>query len=571
MCGFSGYINFHNTIKENEQKEIINSSKLLSHRGPDSTKTIIDKKFCVTFHRLSIIETTNQSDQPFHENNGIYLLFNGEIYNYKKLAQKLRSQFKILKDLNSDTKVIYELYKLKGKDFYHELKGMYSIVIIDTNINYAIFLRDNNGIKPLYYFEDQKYGIYFSSELRFFKELLNLSFNKRQIFSFIYMGYTIEPETYLKNVYAIEKNKLLIFFKKIKTYKNKFRESKNTEYLNKEGLISKLENSVVDHCESDVDGSLFISSGYDSYFILKTILKNKDKCHKLKHFININFFEQNKFDSLDKEYHRKYFNSQKLQLHIINYNQNEFNDDVDLFLNSMDQPTIDGINTFVISKIAKNLGIKYALSGLGADELFDGYGLKRKLEWIKFFSIFSKNVPINFLKNISHIFAFKPKVLSIYHNNTIKDYLTIRSLRTEFEMMKIYEEDELKNHLEEFLDYLIKFYYFENQTIFDLDKELYMTNQLLNNTDWISMYNSVEIRVPYVYENIHNNLSHTLGYTKQEVLGDNYDKFFKKKYTKKGFSFPIESYLKENNFIYEGNPLKSWSKLVLDKSFNIKI
>ena len=61
----------------------------------------------------------------------------------------------------------------------------------------------------------------------------------------------------------------------------------------------------------------------------------------------------------------------------------------------------------------------------------------------------------------------------------------------------------------------------------------------------------------------------TLGYTKQEVLGDNYDKFFKKKYTKKGFSFPIESYLKENNFIYEGNPLKSWSKLVLDKSFNI--
>jgi len=129
MCGFSGYLNFSSNISKIEQKKIINSSKLLEHRGPDKTNIIIHKHLCAVFHRLSIIDPSEKSDQPFQKDKNLILLFNGEIYNYKDLKNEFSESINLI--TQSDTEIIYELYKLKGEDFINHLKGMYSIALID--------------------------------------------------------------------------------------------------------------------------------------------------------------------------------------------------------------------------------------------------------------------------------------------------------------------------------------------------------------------------------------------------------------------------------------------------------
>lgn len=571
MCGFSGYLNFNFNISKIEQKKIIEASKFLAHRGPDKTTNFIHENLCVVFHRLSIIELSSNSNQPFYKDENLILLFNGEIYNYKQLISKFKDHISL--NSISDTELIYELYKLKGNDFINYLQGMYSVVIVDLKNKKSFFVRDNEGIKPLYYTKS-KGGLYFSSELRFFKHIGYNTFNSLQIFSFLYLGYTIEPQTYLKNIISLVKNKFLIYEKSENLY---IKENRNIKPIfNNDEVINNLKENILKHEVSDVKGTILFSGGYDSYFILKSFLEKKGQ-NNVNSLININFFNTNKFDDMSSDFLKQKLNNYNFESHFPFYSIESFINDTEIFLKNMDQPTIDGINTYILTKLVNKMGYKYAISGLGADELFDGYNLMKKYGIMKIFSLINRNIPQFMKKELaSKLLKNKRKILSTFSNDILSNYLSLRSLRTDYDLNEIYNIGEINKYKFELINYINQNYNFEKtnlrNNVLSIDKELYMTNQLLKNTDWISMLNSVEIRVPYIFNNFHSNILNSKNsFTKKNTIGIGYEKFYKKKYKKVGFSFPIEKYLKNRNYSISGNPLKKWSTIVLKESFGIEL
>ena len=571
MCGFSGYLNFNFNISKLEQKKVIDASNNLSHRGPDKTINFINDNLCAVFHRLSIIDLSHHSDQPFNKDKDLVLLFNGEIYNYKELIFQFKN--KISMNSLSDTELIYELYKIEGKNFFKYLKGMFSIVLIDFKNNISYFVRDDEGIKPLY-FSSYKGGIFFSSELRFFRKLGINDINNLQIFSFLYLGFTIEPETYLRNVYSLNKAKYLMYDKVEKYY---FKDVKKLNPINsKYDVSTNLSKNILKHAVSDVDGTILFSGGYDSYFILKTFL-DTNKLNRVNSLTNINFFNTNIFDNMNTKLFKEKLKKSEFNYRFPFYTFDNFIKDTELFLEKMDQPTIDGINTYILTKNVKEIGYKYAISGLGADELFDGYNLMRKYNIMKFLSLINKNIP-NSLKQIlsKKLFKNNKKILSTLSNSNLDNYLTLRSLRTDYELNEIYQISELKSLKDKLIDFIQDNYQFNSTNLrnnfLSMDKELYMTNQLLKNTDWISMLNSVEVRVPYIFDNFHERLYNSnFSYSKKDTIGVGYENFYQKKYKKFGFSFPIKEYLERKNLSVNGNPMKKWSLVVLDQSFGISI
>ena len=157
MCGITGYIS--ENITSSELEHSVNSIK---HRGPNNQSKWIDKNVGFGHTRLSIIDLSEQANQPIESLSKRYIMvFNGEIYNYKELSQKHRLQLKT----NSDSEVILELFEKIGSSFVKELNGMFSIAIFDKQSKELFLFRDRLGIKPLFYFFDGE-NFAFASEIK---------------------------------------------------------------------------------------------------------------------------------------------------------------------------------------------------------------------------------------------------------------------------------------------------------------------------------------------------------------------------------------------------------------------
>ena len=213
MCGILGIIS---PEKKNLNIDYLKSS--MNSRGPDDFKMLEqdfnDKYLKFYFSRLSIIDLNERSAQPFIKYNNI-LLFNGEIYNYLEIKNKLEQKYKFT--TSSDTEVLLTAYKEWGIDFVKKLEGMWSFVIFDRNKNEIILSRDRFGEKPLFYYY-QNNNLIFGSELKYFKNFFKdkLSLNTNKIVNFNVFGYrTIcsNLETFFQEVKYFPKGEIWIFDK----------------------------------------------------------------------------------------------------------------------------------------------------------------------------------------------------------------------------------------------------------------------------------------------------------------------------------------------------------------------
>ena len=176
-------------------------NSLTAHRGPDSSNAIINNNFSLGANRLAIVDAENdKANQPFIKKN-IYVVFNGEIYNYKSLRKNLIQKKSISFDSNSDTEVILELYKVYGIDFVKFVEGMFSICIYDGIKKIVYLIRDRLGEKPLFYYRD-KDQLIFSSELKSlaftFQNLL--SFNFSALEHYFSLNYIISNKCIFKGI-----------------------------------------------------------------------------------------------------------------------------------------------------------------------------------------------------------------------------------------------------------------------------------------------------------------------------------------------------------------------------------
>ena len=470
-------------------------SNYLNHRGPNFQNNFYDhnKKMSLGHTRLSIIDLTDLANQPMIDKTNNYVItYNGEIYNYKELRNELKAlgyKFYTV----SDTEVLLTSYIHWGEDFLKKLRGMFSFCIFNRKNQTLFMARDRFGIKPLIYsFLNNQF--IFSSELKPFLKTNYISkqLDQKSINDFFQYGSIQQPNTILKGVYQLlPGHSMTVKFDKshvIKKYYDYVEESKKLERIETyEDAVLKvreqLEIATQYHLVSDVDVAALLSSGIDSTALVALMKKNSDS--------QINTYTlgfEGKTNVTDETERASLF-SKKLGLKhkTLKINQNYIEKIFDDFLDDMDQPSVDGLNTYIISsEISKKY--KVALSGLGADEIFAGYDHfanisnynNKKSYYLKILKLINKVKPNRFTRKFS------------YMGETVESSLNnVRSLNQNLSNI-------LNNHQNFFSNYRVNNNISAIQRISKGEIDNYLLNTLLRDSDIMTMAHSLELRPAFL-------------------------------------------------------------------------
>lgn len=566
MCGITGIISYRQKISE---KMLYMMTETLFHRGPDDRGVYIsdDKKAGLGNTRLSIIDLSEKAHQPMcNEDKSLWITYNGEIYNYKELRETLIKKGHKFKS-NSDTEVILHLYEDEKENCVLKLRGIFAFAIWNEKEKKLFLARDKMGVKPLYYYLDGNFLI-FSSEIKAIAGLkfIKKSIDMKGIEGFLLFGSVPSPYTIFKDIKILEPASYLVLSQgkvKIERYWNmKVPDNKSKDYkeIGKK-LYEILNESVKINLIADVPVGIFLSGGIDSGTVLYFARKNNQ--NKLKTFSIV--FKEKEFD--ERLYSRLLSEKFKTEHHEYEITSFKMKEEIENFLKSMDLPTIDGFNTYFVSKIAKENGIKTCVSGLGGDELFGGYSsfsnIPRLMKFKRF--RFILKMLSRFLKEDK---KYKLKhLLSEYNLET--SFFSIRALYTPEWLSKILNYKDLHFDPLLYLKEIILKENFEDAEFVDkislLEARTYMHNQLLRDTDVFSMCNSLEVRVPLIDEKLVEFAFKIPCFYKKDkiVLKDVMRNHLPQKIikrAKRGFFFPIESWLKKelNDFIREGLEVNSF-------------
>tara|TARA_B100001057_G_scaffold498310_1_gene604929 strand:+ start:3612 stop:5324 length:1713 start_codon:yes stop_codon:yes gene_type:complete len=515
MCGISGIISKKIITKVDfvNQKKLC---KLLKHRGPDATKVIKTKNYITGCTRLAIVDIKKRSNLPM-ENKRYIISFNGEIYNFRELRNKLIN-YGTKFNTKSDTEVLLKLYEKFGIKCFRKLEGMYAVVIYDKKNKNSIFARDPLGIKPLYYNINSN-KIFYSSELRVLGSFQKQTLNYKKIKEYILTDNIIGKETLFKNFYKIEKGQVIVFNKNIEIIKrlnNKIFSYKKNKKFKTLNIKSFFNNRVIKHIPADnIKAGIFLSSGIDSSLIAKIIshelFKKKIKLKAFSAFIKFpKINEEKSINSILQKIPNMKIISKKIE-------KNSYLNDFIYLSKNLDFPVFNPhlLALHQLSKKMKNKNIKVAFTGDGADELFNGYN------WGK----------ANY-KDEKEILLF-----GLNKNLNSYDYLFKKNIKIESDFDKSVKK--FKKHTKK-LKKKDKIRFF-NQNNY-LEKYLYTR-------DAIGMLNSVEIRVPYCDTSLYRIVNKKFDASFQnkiilkKIAKENNFQDFKKKI---GFTIPLRSWFTKN-------------------------
>ena len=548
MCRIAGIVD-PTRYKDQLIDDVNNMISSMIHGGPDGRGIYAHGTFALGHCRLSLIDLSNQASQPMiDESNGNVIVFNGEIYNYKEIKKQLIKYGHEFKS-NSDTEVVLKAFKQWGVNSFEKLNGMFAYAIYDKIENKTFLVRDPNGIKPLYYYKNNELLI-FASELRAFKELV---VDKNDYWQTLFLSYGFIPEPYTKydGVFMLEASSYLEF--DLNTFhftiaKYQYRSINQIVYNNIEDIKYSLLESVNRHLISDASIGLFLSGGIDSSILTILASAASDNINTL----SINFEEQ--------EYSEKIFQDLIVDItqsnhHSFELNKNLFEVNIENIFQAYDMPSNDGVNTWFISKFAKEKGLKAVLSGLGADEIFGGYPSFKRLNQLKALHSYKK------LAIATHkILPSKYQRLEFLKlDDNISDYLILRGFNSPSTVAKLLDMD-----IHSVLNILNKYTPMANIKVREvsdismLERKMYMGNQLLRDSDVMSMQHGVEIRIPFLDNDFLELVSKIEPSELFEIPGqkkiliDAFKDVLPEAIwnrPKKGFHFPFKEWFKKSDFI----------------------
>lgn len=572
MCGISG-LQYTNNFEKNFQDRILFLDQILlslKNRGPDSSGTYVsDCKSTFLGHtRLAIQDLDQRADQPFSSSDGRYrIVFNGEIYNFKDLKERFFKSHAF--KTSSDTEVLLELFIMKGPEFLALLRGMFAFAIWDDKKKELFLARDLYGIKPLYYIQEHD-QFSFASQVG---ALVNNREDLKKIepagvVGFLLMGSVPDPWTIYQNIFSLEKGSYIIVkdgkILQKKQWSSLLSHWQHSNYPeNFKNIISDaVQDSVEAHLISDVPVSVFLSGGIDSTAIASLASQRADVTG-----INISFNEFRGTDDDELPLAKVVAESIGIDLKNKVVTKEEFEHDFEEIVNSIDQPSIDGINTWYASKAAKENGFKVVLSGVGGDEIFCGYPSFAQLP--KIFSIqqklarvpqASKILDLSFYIASKILKKEKIKFLGHYFDSISRLYLFKRANFLPHEILSligsdIFEEgiSKLENSksgiLNNEFNNSIQNLNSLSQVSF-LESNFYMQNQLLRDSDWSSMHHSIELRTPLVDSFLASSIAKFVpamkNFPNKSLLATATNKPLPYEITSKnktGFSTPLESWI----------------------------
>ena len=504
MCGIVGYLNLDNKPSSLEILKKMNQS--MFSRGPDDEGYYLNASYGMAMRRLSIIDIKLGKQPIYNKNKSKILIFNGEIYNYLELRKELEKKG-ILFKTNSDTEVIIELYQMYGDDFLKYLNGMFALCIFDCNNNSIFIARDRFGIKPIFYYLDQKVFT-FSSSINALKlnPFVKTSINYSNLISFFSSSYISNPESIYNNIVKLKPGHYLKFKNNeliINKYWNLQVSDDNKKKINYNNYIYEikelLDESIKINSRSDVDIGTFLSGGLDSTYITKQLSNLSNK--KINTFTASFPFKINNESILAKE-SSKLYNTNHFELEI---DKKSIFDSFNNFIPNLDEPIADSaiIPSYLLSKFALKNNIKVILTGAGGDEIFGGYSryYKRKKDFLT--GIYA-NLPVQFVLNVSSLFSHKYFDYNVKLINSKIDF----AINTSGLSMSIFnfclnKKSDLNimiNSINDKFSHLNKLKkdkgYSYGGMITDIDN--YLVDDILALTDKSSMDQSVEIRVPFL-------------------------------------------------------------------------
>lgn len=555
MCGIAGYFSKNDKFNSENLALMTNA---IQHRGPDASGFFFDDGVGLGHRRLSIIDLSDTANQPMFSSCGRYVLvFNGEIYNYKEIAQQLHDyQF----STHSDSEVLLAAFIHWGKDFVHRLNGMFAFAIYDKQERSLFLFRDRMGIKPIYYYRDDKQFV-FASELKSFEAIDSIDkggINKQAINDFLHLGYIPSPHSIYQNIkkfpsghYAIINSTDFI----LKPYWQLEKQITSDTIDNideaKVQLRLLLEQSVRYRMISDVPFGTFLSGGIDSSLV--TALAQEYSPNPVKTF-SIGFKEAKFNESKYAEQVARHLGTEHYSKILSYADALEL---LDTAMDIYDEPFADSSSfpTLLVSAFAREQ-VTVILSGDGGDETHLGYGMYNWSHRLHQPLVRMLKNPIaamlsmgnNRMKRVSNLFKYSDVNTLKSHIFSQEQYFfsqqeTTNLLRTEYATKISVQED--------FLNVKRSLSFVESQALFDM--QYYLQDDLLVKVDRASMHHSLEVRVPLIDFNLVSfalNLNEKLrkngDVTKYLLKSILYDKVPEKLFNrpKWGFSIPLVHWLK---------------------------
>jgi asparagine synthase (glutamine-hydrolysing) len=515
MCGIAGLLDFD----ENNQPG--NSGKILRvmldsirHRGPDDRgEELIASENGPTLHlghqRFSIIDLSPGGHQPMaNEDQSLWLSTNSEIYNYRELREELSDQFRF--NSQSDTEVLLKSYEHWGIDCLEKLRGMFAFAVWDSKKQQLILARDRLGIKPLYYIAGEKQFL-FASEVRALlaSGLSDSEINPTGLYHYLSFGHLKSPESLIGGIQELKAGHYLIV-----ESDGSFKETQYWHPLNSleaaenegESIQNILHESVRFRQVSDVPMGAFLSGGIDSSAIVSHMANTSDEPITT---LTIGFKEKEFDESAHSAEISRLF---KTRHKLLTLDEEQLLDALPSAINAMDQPSMDGINTFLISRAANEAGLKVVLSGLGGDELFGGYpsfqlvpNLLEKKKWLQHYPKFLLKLGIKMLKY--SLSSDQSTKLDHWLNGKLSgahEYYLIRALYCQdqvselFQDQSLVEKETLKNFQTTKDSLNLEKLDGDFSLISYLETTHYLQNMLLRDTDMMSMAHPLEVRVPFM-------------------------------------------------------------------------
>ena len=494
------------------------------HRGPDGRGLWSNTEDSVTFGhcRLSIIDTSSSGHQPMSYDNGrLWITYNGEIYNFKELRLELESLGYSFNS-NSDTEVILAAYKYWGTECLKKFRGMFAFALVDKNppSGWPDFLlaRDRVGIKPLLYFE-HKSEIWFASELRglLASGRVDRKIDQKALLDYLGVGAVFQNRTIIKGVKSLLPGHFLEIKGKEKRIVKYWDLHENTETLREQlkdisthkalsDLSVLLQDAAKYNLVSDVQVGAFLSGGIDSTAVVGLMGEKSNK--KIKTF-SVGFDHKNQIidETGFAKLASKHLDCEFKEIIVSSSDAKKIFSQI---ISDIDQPSIDGTNTWIVSQAASN-SVKVAMSGLGGDELFAGY---EHFKWLtqKRISIFDSYPKI--INVIEKVHGFRPNFITekllFKVASSAKRLSMLRRIISDFDSKKILNPRLHSTFSEHFINhqkqYLRKNADKTQQTSY-AEFRGYLLSTLLRDGDIMSMAHSLEVRpmlldhllVEYVY------------------------------------------------------------------------
>jgi asparagine synthase (glutamine-hydrolysing) len=520
MCGIAGVFAYRGEGRSAKEAQLLAAREAMQVRGPDGAGLWWDEAGRIGFahRRLAVIDLEDRALQPMHmPERALTIVFNGEIYNYRELrSQLIESGFQ--PKTESDTEVILELFAREGADMVRKLRGMFALAIWDTRRGRLFLARDPYGIKPLYYAEAEG-ALHFASQVKALAAFSSVSTeaDPAGMVGFQLFGTIPEPFTLFRAISALPAGAYL--WAGEAGVADPVRYAKVAEELAGaapddgrplEALVAEAAlDSVRAHLVADVEVGAFLSSGIDSGALIGLM---RDAGQSRIRAITLGFEELRGTPDdevpLAAEIARRY----DAEHHVRWVTAAEFSASADSILAAMDQPSIDGINTWFVSKAAHECGLKVVVSGLGGDELLAGYSTFRTvprtrrlgmLGRVPFASRFGKAMLRRFAPDVVRR---NPKMIGVLDmaDSWAGAWLVRRAMMLPFELDRKLDAETIRDGMARLQplaligDAMTPAPRSAIGKVAALESSLYMRNQLLRDSDWASMAHSLELRVPYV-------------------------------------------------------------------------